>query len=158
MKRIDLGQTIAILANVGVIAGIVFLALELRQNQASLDEANALNRADSATEALQYFNEVRTLLAQDEKLSAIWLSGKAGNDLTSVDRERFANLCTMELWAFVTLHQRYDALGQTLEAKGIVDDARKNIEPPGMLECWEDNREVFLGNGHAAFVAAVEHE
>lgn len=32
MKNIDLGQTIAILANVGVIAGIVFLAVEIRQN------------------------------------------------------------------------------------------------------------------------------
>ena len=32
MKKIDLGQTINILANVGVIAGIVFLAFELQQN------------------------------------------------------------------------------------------------------------------------------
>ena len=31
MQRIDLGQTVTILANVGVIAGIAFLALELRQ-------------------------------------------------------------------------------------------------------------------------------
>ena len=30
LKKIDLGQTISILANVGVIAGIVFLAVELR--------------------------------------------------------------------------------------------------------------------------------
>jgi len=158
MRKIDLAQTLATLANFGVIAGIIFLAVELRQNQTSLDEANVLNRADSATEALQYFNEVRALLAQDEKLSAIWLSGKAGTELTSVDRERFANLCTMELWAFVTLHQRYNALGQELEAKGIVDDARKNIEPPGMLNCWEENREVFLSNGQSAFVAAVERD
>ncbi len=32
MKKIELGQTITILANIGVIAGIVFLAVELRQN------------------------------------------------------------------------------------------------------------------------------
>ena len=32
MKKIDLGQSITILANVGVIAGIVFLGIELRQN------------------------------------------------------------------------------------------------------------------------------
>ena len=32
MKKIDLGQTISILANLGVIAGIVFLGIELRQN------------------------------------------------------------------------------------------------------------------------------
>ena len=32
MKRIDLGSAISILANAGVVAGIVFLAFELRQN------------------------------------------------------------------------------------------------------------------------------
>jgi hypothetical protein len=32
MKKIDLGQTIQIIANIGVIAGIGVLALELRQN------------------------------------------------------------------------------------------------------------------------------
>jgi hypothetical protein len=31
MKKIDLGQTIAIFANIGVIAGIVFLSVELQQ-------------------------------------------------------------------------------------------------------------------------------
>jgi hypothetical protein len=36
MKKIDLAQTITILANVGVIAGIVFLALELNQNSNQL--------------------------------------------------------------------------------------------------------------------------
>jgi len=32
LKKLDLGQTISILANVGVIAGIVFLAVEVQQN------------------------------------------------------------------------------------------------------------------------------
>ena len=32
MKKLDLGQTLGILANLGVIAGIVFLGVELRQN------------------------------------------------------------------------------------------------------------------------------
>jgi hypothetical protein len=37
MKKIELGQMITILANVGVIAGIAFLAVELRQNNAFLE-------------------------------------------------------------------------------------------------------------------------
>jgi len=32
MKKIDLGQSITLLANIGVIVGIIFLAVELRQN------------------------------------------------------------------------------------------------------------------------------
>ena len=36
MRKINLGQTMGILANVGVIAGIVFLAVELNQNTEQL--------------------------------------------------------------------------------------------------------------------------
>ena len=36
MKKIDLGQTIQTVANVGVIAGIIFLAIELAQNTDAL--------------------------------------------------------------------------------------------------------------------------
>ena len=32
MKKIDLGQTITIFANLGVIGGLIFLAVEIRQN------------------------------------------------------------------------------------------------------------------------------
>jgi len=36
MKKIDLAQSIALFANLGVIAGIVFLAVEIRQNTRSI--------------------------------------------------------------------------------------------------------------------------
>ena len=41
MKKIDLGQLISILANLGVIAGILFLAYEIRQNNQFLAEQTA---------------------------------------------------------------------------------------------------------------------
>ena len=36
MKKIDFGQMFAILANVGVLVGIVFLAVEIQQNSEAL--------------------------------------------------------------------------------------------------------------------------
>lgn len=57
MNRMDVGQTIGILANVGVIAGIVFLGIELRQNNELLafDKSRSqlevyLTRIDNALE------------------------------------------------------------------------------------------------------------
>ena len=48
--KIDLGQAIAILANIGVIAGIVFLAAELQQNNELMEaEARAARRAELET-------------------------------------------------------------------------------------------------------------
>jgi hypothetical protein len=37
LKKLDFGQTITILANLGVIAGIVFLGIEISQNNAWLE-------------------------------------------------------------------------------------------------------------------------
>ena len=57
MKKIDLGRTIGMLANLGVIIGIAFLAIEMHQNnqllsmQARLTETQAyVDRTASAGE------------------------------------------------------------------------------------------------------------
>ena len=44
MKKLDLGQTLGILANIGVIAGIIFLAFELQQNNELLAADASFNR------------------------------------------------------------------------------------------------------------------
>lgn len=41
--KIDVGQTVNTLANVGVLVGIVFLAIEVSPNQATLEEQTTLN-------------------------------------------------------------------------------------------------------------------
>ena len=47
MKKIDLGQIFTIIANVGVIAGIVFVALEVRQTRDAVLGATYLARASA---------------------------------------------------------------------------------------------------------------
>ena len=156
MGKLDFGQTVTLLANLGVIAGIIFLAIEVGQNQASLEEANSINRANSATAALEYFNEQRILLAQDGELAEIWVKGTSGSDLTPVEQVRFSSVCDSLIWTFVAVYQRYSSLGQHFEAEGIVDDARDTIQRPGLRECWEGNRATIVANGNEAFVNAVE--
>jgi hypothetical protein len=48
LKKIDLGQIIGILANVGVIAGIIFLGVELQQNNELLAAQGRASRAEVA--------------------------------------------------------------------------------------------------------------
>ena len=52
MKRTDLGQAINTIANIGVIAGIVFLAVELQQNTAAIQGATYQGLSDSASDQL----------------------------------------------------------------------------------------------------------
>ncbi len=53
MKKIDLSQTITILTNLAVIAGIVFLGLELNQNNELLSADARTSRADIRRSSLQ---------------------------------------------------------------------------------------------------------
>jgi hypothetical protein len=53
MKKIELGQTIGILANIGVIAGIVFLGYELRQNTSVALATASQNMANAESQLLE---------------------------------------------------------------------------------------------------------
>ncbi len=69
MKKIALGQTITILANVGVIAGIVFLGIELRQNNELLGvqiRSGILDRQTGAPDLILQTPELWPLLVKDE--------------------------------------------------------------------------------------------
>jgi hypothetical protein len=47
MKKIDLGQTIAILANVGVIASLIFVGVQVQQGATATRSATVLQLKDS---------------------------------------------------------------------------------------------------------------
>ena len=51
MKKIDLGQAITILANLGVIGGILLLAYELRQNNELIAAEGRFNRLTIVNQA-----------------------------------------------------------------------------------------------------------
>ena len=61
MKKFDLGQTIQIVANVGVIAGIAFLAFELRQNTIASRSAAYQSLGIATAETWFSFSENREL-------------------------------------------------------------------------------------------------
>jgi len=108
MKKIDLGQTVSVLANLGVIAGIVFLGYEMRQNtqaiqastlqgmvdlttnyliDTSLDEGfiQVLNKAQedpgqlSKTEALQLQRVLRSQWSRYQSAFLHWRRGSLGD-------------------------------------------------------------------------------
>ena len=75
MKKLDLGQSIQILANIGVIAGILFVAVEIRQNNQLLTAEsigtvfqNRIDRQDRVMDNSSY-TAVIAKNARGERLS-----------------------------------------------------------------------------------------
>ena len=159
MKKIDFGQTITILANLGVIAGIVFLAIEVSQNQESLDQANVLSRAEILGEALEFYNEERSMRVQDDELILLWDRAVAGEQLTPLEARKFQLMCENSFWVHATIHQRYVLLGEDdIAASGPAATARSDMETWDKLEeCWAPLLEVARNWGYASFADALQN-
>ncbi len=68
MKKIDLGQAFTVLANVGVIIGIVFLAIEIRH----ASDATRLQTIDSVTDGIFQLNDA---IVRDPQVARVWIVG-----------------------------------------------------------------------------------
>ncbi len=71
MKKIDLGQAVTVLANVGVIAGIVFLGMELQQNNELLAAQARYNLIVQRADMTDTLREPHVLEAMEN-----WAAGK----------------------------------------------------------------------------------
>lgn len=145
MKRIDLGQTIQIIANIGVIAGIGVLALELRQNNQLLGiefRASARERVQ-ATTAL--------VLENPYLLEAL---GKDVATLTPTERDA---LVLLGIRLLGTLEGAYQDIARGLAdeenlrrgARALWDRPRLNY---GMPVAWD----TFKARADPDFVAWME--
>lgn len=152
MKKIDIGNTIQVLANVGVIAGIAFLAIEMQQNNALLEAQAgyvlAENRA-SNYDLLKTSPEFATLIS---RLAA-------GDQLTPVEhwqeRGLYMSFIVRFSWEFSEYRAgrlKADQLptivwGQLLRGEGA-------LPTPGMRDVWDQVKFSF----DPEFVRFIESE
>jgi len=78
LKKLDLGQTIGILANLGVVAGIIFLAVEIRQNNALMQSEASIAYADMRRGSYRD-------LAEDTELLRTLLKATNGEELSQLE-------------------------------------------------------------------------
>jgi hypothetical protein len=81
MNKIDFGQTIGVLANLGVIAGIVFLGFELRQNSEQLAAQSRFSYYQARTQFSKSF-------AENGELSTIVAKALNGDSLSDAEAGR----------------------------------------------------------------------
>jgi len=109
MKKIDLGQTIGILANIGVFVGVLLLVFELAQNRQMM---RSQIRNDLNTGLMNY-----QMISSDEQIAEIM--ERVQNDgglanLNEVEKRRFDVIRGMQARYFENMHYQYRA--------GLFDD------------------------------------
>ncbi len=138
MKKLDLGQTLGILANVGVIAGIVFLAFELRQNNALLEaETRAIRHNVRAADYL--------LPIEHRDLAYALIKQRRGEDLTEYETLIMSRTMATTLYNYQYVFTEFN-LGRIeestipMEAWRLDFDGETAAEPglwPDLREYWE---------------------
>jgi hypothetical protein len=103
MKKIDLGQAIQILANIGVIAGIGVLAFEIRQSNVQANAASLLENGGQMSERMYS-------VGSDAEAANIYYQGlRDFGQLAPVDQLRFDLLIRSQL---IRLEVGYEAFGE----------------------------------------------
>jgi len=137
MQKIELGQTITILANVGVIVGIVFLSIEINQsNRIATYEARSALTANSREIA-------RTAWENSEVAEFMLKLTTPGQELTELDQHRADNLARTVI----------------SNAVEVVIATDSGFVPNDILPRYVDNQTVFLNRypGLATYIrGAIE--
>jgi len=131
MKKLELIETISICANVGVILGIVFLALELHQNNELLESQANMQLLDNR---LQSINQIISI----DSLGEAILKNNAGQALTDLELLKLDNhaYSTYSKWEW---EYRQYSLGFIEDENLPVNDWRSvYFLYPRLSELWQD--------------------
>jgi len=148
MKKIDFGQTITTLANVGVIAGIVFLAVEIQQNNELLAAQARTARHEIRLDAIQ-------AIYNNPELAEVIRKARSGEPLTSTEEfmvERYQRQMLLN-WQFVFVEYQNGLLDEQDLIASAWRDAVETF--PGLREHWERSKEA---NFRADFVAFMDRD
>ena len=90
----DLGNLGDFLGGIAVIATLLYVAIQIRQNTRQITQNSETMRLSFENEIRRELNTFRLAIAGDETLSSIWSRGLAGVELDTAERERFDLLLT----------------------------------------------------------------
>ena len=134
MKNSNLGQSIGILANVGVIAGILFLGYEIHQNNSFLA---AQARAEMTDNRISYTD----MMLIPENLS-VYLKAANNEELLGEETARLEFMVMSLLVRWESEYREFAAGMYPLETLPIAGYVDTFATFPGFQEVWQSR--VFL--------------
>ena len=133
MKKLDFGQTVGLLANLGVIAGIIFLGVELHQN-------NELMEAEARAARVDRLRATAENVFSDQALADLLV--KAGNQEALTESEEL-RVRSFNLWRLRGLEAYFVEYQAGLNPAPLVDgwNLAFHAEPwsgPSLAESWDE--------------------
>ena len=126
IKKIDLGQALTILANIGVLLGILLLVYELNQNRQTVQGQTRTSMTEGVTNLLYQ-------LSTDPEVADVLYRGDIGGELTPLESRRYLY--------FVLAQLRYHENAFYQYQNGLYDESEYSAQ----RTLWRNN--VFSRKG-----------
>lgn len=155
MNNDKINQWLTTIANFGVIVGIVFLVIEVRQTSTQIEQNTAALSAQTFWQIIDSSNALRQEFATDPELAQLILSGnKDPLVLTELERERYIQWTRTQLSFLEAYWISYEkGLLDDRDAAGMRGSVCERFEADGVLWVWRNRP----GNYAGGFVEVVEN-
>ena len=152
--KLPTSQLIQVVANVGVILSIVFLAMEVRDNATQA-------RTSITLDVSSQLNEWRYRIAEDREMAEIYRSGLASfEDLSPTDRMRFDAFMRSLLLLTSSAIRARDAglvpLTPESQERALEGNVMRHLDQPGFREWWSTADKRGIPNFIVTLIAELE--
>lgn len=133
MKKINLGQTVSIIANLGVVAGLVFVGLQIQQER-QIAQANRLQSNSGA------YRDWAEIVANNADL---WARGIADEPLSPAEEIAFDELARAREGSMYAAWQSAVLTGQSGELVNSLlrETALEFSSHPGLIRFWREHEQ-----------------
>ena len=147
MKKIDLGQTVQVLANIGVVAGIVILAIEIQQNTRSLE-------VGAYQELIGQIGDFIEMQSREPEVALMARAATSAPDLTSEEGVKLAAyFYTVVRLGDLAYYQYERGLLSTERLESVVGPLNDRVCLPFFRQLWARNNSNFV-EGYRNYVDA----
>lgn len=148
MKKVDLAQTLQLIGNAGVIAGILLLVYELNQNRQMMQ---AQTRNELSQSIIDQFLDA----AGNEGLTDVVIKGQSGALTEESDRRRYDWWLLARFRYWENVHYQYrNGLYEEEEFAAQAEAFIPTFRLPGVEEWWSNRAIAFSPE----FVSWVEEQ
>ena len=148
MKTSEINDWLGVITNIGVIAGLILVAYEIRQNNVALDR-DARNFQVEVLDGLRDgWQNWEYAIIENRDVADIWMRGNAGQELDPLETFRYEQL-GREMFRLISQNYRQYSTLSGEPADWVVDQLLNTIEGnPRLKEVFvkQIKRESFTQN------------
>ncbi len=160
MSILELGALGEFVGSIGVIATLIFLAIQVRHSWKATAESSRIARAAVYETTFAHFSQFRQHIIDNADIARIWREGCADRALNEDDRTRYIHLVRELVYGCNAAFSVAIAAGNEDLSRAMPKSLAARVRnDPGVRTVWQETRsELIATESSLAFTGAVDEE